>query len=200
MSFTSSKTRDVAFVCLDVETTGLDYNSCCMLELGIVLVDQDLEVIAVESWLVEPITDLSEMNDVVRQMHTSSGLLYDLDSQETEDGEWVRPGTPTEVERMVLDWLESFGLEPGTFPMFGSSVGFDRRMLQEHMPILEAWFHYRNIDISSLKELARTWCPDTKWVPSGTKMHRVIDDCLSTLDEALFYKRNLFGIGSPVRA
>lgn len=183
------------FICLDLETTGLDYDKCCILEAGIVAADENLEVIAADSWLVAPVTDLSEMNDFVRDMHTQNGLLADLERGEDEMGNPVLPPTPAEAEAMILEWLERLELEEGTFPMFGSSIGFDRRMLSVHMPRLEAWFHYRNIDMSTIKEVAKIWRPDLKWQPKGSKAHRVLDDCRATLDEARYYKVNIFTSG-----
>lgn len=183
------------FICLDLETTGLDYDKCCILEAGIVVADENLETIAADSWLVRPTTDLSEMNDFVRDMHTQNGLLADLESGEDEDGVVALPMGTAWVEGDILRWLDALELEEGAFPMFGSSIGFDRRMLSIHMPNLEAWFHYRNIDMSTIKEIAKIWRPDLKWKPNGSKAHRVIDDCLATLDEARYYKANIFTSG-----
>lgn len=174
-----------AFICLDLETTGLDFEKCCILEVGIVIADENLDEIHSADWLVEPTTDLSEVNEFVDEMHRKNGLWLDLHEEGPHRG-------VVAVEAEILAWLEELGLDEGTFPMFGSSIGFDRRMLQTHMPKLEAWFHYRNIDISTVKELARTWRPDVKWKPAGQKAHRVIDDCLATLDEARFYKSEFF--------
>lgn len=183
------------FICLDLETTGLDYDKCCILEAGIVVADENLETIAADAWLVRPTTDLSEMDDFVRDMHTGNGLLGDLDGGEDEYGNPVEPALPVHVAEEILGWLDRLELEPGVFPMFGSSIGFDRRMLSIHMPDLEEWFHYRNIDMSTIKEIAKIWRPDLKWQPKGSKAHRVLDDCLATLDEARYYKTNIFTSG-----
>ena len=181
-----------AFICIDLETTGLDYDKCCIIEAGLVVADENLEVIAADSWLVAPVTDLSEMDDFVREMHTHNGLLADLDGGEDEYSYLVTPAGPGYVEVKILQWLAALELEEGAFPMFGSSIGFDRRMLSIHMPDLEAWFHYRNIDMSTIKEVAKIWRPDLKWKPKGSKAHRVLDDCLATLDEARYYKTQIF--------
>lgn len=173
-----------AFICIDLETTGLDYDKCCIIEVGIVVADADLNPVASQAWLVHPTTDMSEMDDFVRDMHTTNGLLEDLENG-LGHPDWA-------VEWRVLAWLSGLGLEPGTFPMFGSSIGFDRRMLSVHMPRLEEWFHYRNIDMSTIKEVAKIWRPDLKWKPKGSKAHRSVDDCLATLDEARYYKVNIF--------
>jgi oligoribonuclease len=181
-----------AFICIDLETTGLDYDKCCIIEAGLVVADENLEVIAADSWLVRPTTDMSEMDDFVRDMHTKNGLLADLENCEDEWGNPVPPPSVNAVQQQILDWLDGLELEAGVFPMFGSSIGFDRRMLSIHMPNLEAWFHYRNIDMSTIKEVAKIWRPDLKWKPNGSKAHRVLDDCLATLDEARYYKVNIF--------
>lgn len=184
MSHTFTNSSTPAFICIDLETTGLDYDKCCIIEAGVVIADENLEVMGKKSWVVAPETDLSEMDDFVRDMHTGNCLLDDLEAG---------VGLPVwAVEGRILGWLDSFGLEAGTFPMFGSSIGFDRRMLSIHMPELEAWFHYRNIDMSTIKEVAKIWRPDLKWQPKGSKAHRVIDDCLATLDEARYYKNEIF--------
>lgn len=192
MSHTFTKTFTPAFVCIDLETTGLDFDKCCILEVGIVVADENLEVVAADSWLVAPTTDLSEVNDFVNEMHLKNGLWFDLESGEDEDGNPVPPFSVASAEAEILDWLGGLDLEEGTYPMFGSSIGFDRHMLQIHMPALEAWFHYRNIDISTLKELTKVWRPDVKWKPSGQKAHRVLDDCHATLEEARLYKETFF--------
>lgn len=171
-----------SFICLDLETTGLDPDACCIIEVGIVVADENLDVYASESWIVAPTTDLSEMDEYVTEMHNKNGLLDDLKHGRSV---WA-------VEGRVLQWLSELELESGTFPMFGSSIGFDRGFLKTHMPQLEAWFHYRNIDMSTVKELARVWRPDLKWKPKGSKAHRSVDDCLSTLDEARYYKAEIF--------
>jgi oligoribonuclease len=174
-----------SFICLDLETTGLEVDTCCILEVGIVVADENLQMVAAESWMVKPSTDLSEMDDFVRDMHTKNGLLADLENSNPFFSAHV-------VGALVLGWLDSLELEPGKFPMFGSSIGFDRTFLKKYMPNLEEWFHYRNIDISTVKELARTWRPDLKWKPQGSKAHRSVDDCLATLDEARYYKNEIF--------
>lgn len=174
-----------SFVCLDLETTGLSAQDCCILEVGIVVADENLSMVHANSWVVQPSTDLSEMNDFVQDMHTKNGLLDDLQT-------FNKLFKPAVVESLALGWLDYLGLEPGKFPMFGSSVGFDRGMLAQHMPKLESWFHYRNIDVSTVKELARVWQPELKWKPKGSKSHRSIDDCVATLDEARFYKEEFF--------
>lgn len=175
-----------AIVCIDLETTGLDYDKCCILEVGIVVADADAMPIWSEAWMVEPLTNLSEVGEFVQDMHTRNGLWDDLKDPAK------RNYLLGEAEQDILDWLDTLLLEPGKFPMFGSSIGFDRRFLSIHMPRLEAWFHYRNIDMSTIKEAARMWRPDLKWKPPATKAHRSVDDCESTLDEARYYKTQIF--------
>lgn len=192
----NANSPQAAFVAVDLETTGLDVDRCSILEIGVVVADADLNVINSCSSLVAPLSDLSEMDDFVREMHQGNGLLSDLERCNLLNGpsapgyaEW----TPSAVAKDVRYWLEHVcGLHAKQLPLTGSSVAFDRLFMQRHMPELEEFFHYRNVDISTVKELAKVWAPDVKWEPSKDKLHRPVDDLLATLEEAAFYKDSFF--------
>lgn len=179
---------DVAFICLDLETTGLSPDTEWILEVGITLADKELHELASFESLVWPGDSgpLDNLDRVVRYMHQESGLLSEL----LEGGEEV-PTTDV-VESRALDWLKSFELPPGKFPLMGSTVHFDRAFLKVHMPDLESFFHYRNIDVSSIKEISKVWHPNDGWVGSKEKRHRALDDVSSTIEEASFYYEKFF--------
>lgn len=176
----------VAFICVDLETTGLDPKADCILEIGVTLADKDLNSIDSFESIVWPIVSLEDMNDVVIEMHTMNGLLDDIDLNGTNI-----PNVST-VENQILNWFKSYELEEDKFPMMGSSVHFDRAFLREHMPKLENFFLFMNIDISSIKQLARIWNPDIQWKRNSKKSHRALSDIEDTLDEASFYYDKFF--------
>jgi oligoribonuclease len=178
--------KRISFICLDLETTGLDPESDCILEIGVTLTDKDLKPIDSFESIVWPTVQLDIMNDYVYNMHSTSGLLGDLNSSQGNI-----PSVDV-VENSILEWFKSYGLEPDKFPMMGSSVHFDRSFLRQHMPNLEGFFSFMNIDISSIKQLVRIWDPNSKWTRSGTKSHRALDDIEDTLDEASFYYNKFF--------
>jgi len=178
---------EVCFICLDLETTGLDPEAESILEIGVVLTDSDLRKLDSFESLVWPVTPLEDLDAFVADMHQTSGLLEDLN----RTGKAPSVG---EVEARVLAWLEDCGVKQGQLPMMGSSVHFDRSFLKRHMPMLEAFFSYRNIDVSSVKELTRVWGGDQVYTPKteGVK-HRALDDITNTLEEAAYYYHTFFG-------
>lgn len=176
--------NNVSFILVDLETTGLKPEEDCILEIGVTITDKNLQVIDSFESIVWPTVSLSIMNDYVYNMHSSSGLLEDLDSSHV-------PSVDV-VEKNVLDWLESHGIKADKFPMMGSSVHFDRAFLREHMPTLENFFTFMNIDISSLKQLVRIWDPDISWIRGRKKTHRALEDIEDTIDEASFYYNKFF--------
>lgn len=177
---------------LDVETTGLS-NAALLLEVGVVVTDNDLFVLGNREYLVKydnpsVLRGLAD-NDIVVQMHDKSKLWMDLIFETTH---WAR-----DIEDYLIDFLtHDMKIEKGTVPMCGSSVGFDRRILMGSMPKLEAFFHYRSIDVSSDKELVARWRPDLveKLAASGQKQerHRCVSDCLDSIAELSFYRSNFF--------
>jgi oligoribonuclease len=172
---------------VDTETTGLDPWSDWLLEVGVVITDDDLVEIDAYSVLVKeaPTRVMSQgMSDYVREMHTANGLLADveLDGVDIDVAEWALMGK-----------LGEWGIEPGTIPMSGSTVAFDRGFLKEDMPAFNALFHYRSIDVSTLKELCRQWRPDLLVESSDKdKKHRVLDDCRASIAELRRYREGLF--------
>lgn len=190
-------------VFIDLETTGLDPDKDCILELAAVACDDDLKEISRLHTFVRPVTPLEHMPPKVRQMHLDSGLLNELCSAWADDGTRfeVKDNLPRrfEVEKIVLAWLD--GIVPpdlGTKkpPLGGSSVHFDRAFLKAHMPELEKRLAYRNVDASSFYEGALRWAPALTregMEPEAPKTkHRAMDDILFSIERLRVYRRELF--------
>lgn len=166
--------------------TGLDVARHVIVEIATLVTDDDLNVIAEGPDLVIGATphELSEMNDFVRSMHTSSGLLATIESSSI---------AVPEAERQTLEFLKSVGVPPKSVPLCGNSIGTDRRFLQTYMPTLESFFHYRNVDVSTIKELAQRWYPSAMTErPDKNSVHRALDDIRESIAELQFYRRRLF--------
>jgi oligoribonuclease len=117
-------------------------------------------------------------------MHTNSGLL-----------EQIRASTlsTAEAEALTLDFLSASGLDAQSTPLCGNSIGTDRRFLQEYMPDLERFFHYRNVDVSTIKELAQRWSPGIlSRRPDKATAHRALGDVMESIAELAFYRTSLF--------
>jgi oligoribonuclease len=123
------------------------------------------------------------MNEVVTRMHTSSGLLDELDAGLTLH----------EAEEQVLTYVREFVPEPRKAPLAGNSVGTDRAFLARDMPELEGWLHYRVVDVSSIKELARQWYPRAYFAaPEKAGDHRALTDITESIDELRYYRKAVF--------
>lgn len=172
-------------VWIDCEMTGLDLDADVLVEIAVVVTDADLapldEGIA---RVIRPTAEaLAQMSDVVRDMHTQSGLLPLL-----EDGEDVAV-----VEAEVLAYVQSHVPEARKVPLAGNTVHMDRAFLVKQMPALEAHLHYRNVDVSSIKELARRWFPRAYFAaPDKTGGHRALGDILDSIRELQYYRRAVF--------
>lgn len=186
---------DDRFVFVDIETTGLVPDREIVLEVGFCIVTTDLtNVIADCSQLIwdSGYTEFVEnMTDAyVADMHTKSGLFVDA----------RRDGVPLQqAQDQLVAWLNEWGMSKDTpikarDPLAGSSVHFDRSMLIEHLPQVEECFHYRNIDISTIKELCRRLNPEVyaklDKATEKQELHRVQPDLIDTLKEFRFYRDN----------
>ena len=171
-------------VWIDCEMTGLDLAADALVEIAVVVTDSELNVLGegVEVVISPPDEALAQMNDFVRNMHTTSGLLEDL------------PGGATlaEAEERVLEYLREWIPEPGKAPLAGNSVGTDKAFLDRDMPALMGHLHYRVIDVSSVKELARRWYPRVYFSsPEKHGGHRALADILESIDELRYYRAAL---------
>jgi oligoribonuclease len=186
---------EITMAWVDLETTGLNANSEVPLELGIVLTDNHGCVVDQYKDLVyeydNPEYDRAWDNMIpyVQTMHDKSGLAKDLHHAGRNAG-----ATRHQVDYKVVEWLDDHGIEPGTLPMCGNSIGsLDRPFAIVHFPKLNEFLHYRNIDISTVKELCRRLNPtlfeQIKHIVENKEnaTHRVLDDCIASINEYLVY-------------
>jgi len=171
---------------MDLEMTGLEPDRHVIVEIATVITDDDLNVIADGPDLVIHANDeqLAEMGDFVTEMHTKSGLLPAIVSSTV---------SVEEAEAATLAFLKEHIAEERTIPLCGNSIGTDRRFLQEYMPALEAFLHYRNVDVSTIKELAKRWNPDVlAAMTEKDTSHRALDDIRESIAELVHYREALF--------
>jgi oligoribonuclease len=171
---------------MDLEMTGLEPGRHVIVEIATLLTDDDLEIIAEGPDLVihADAAALSEMDDVVVQMHTRSGLLDAITSSTI---------TLDDAITQTLDFLRLHIPEAKSVPLCGNSIGTDRRFLALFMPPIDEYLHYRSVDVSSVKELTRRWYPETyKKVPRKGGGHRALDDIRESIAELRFYRDSVF--------
>lgn len=170
----------------DVETTGLDPEQSDLIEVGFAVVDLDLHLADSIEIVCRPDMDIdwTAVPPLVREMHEKSGLRKVLDNSSSGACDYE------EAEAELLDWYtDLFG--DAKMPLMGSSVHFDRRWLQAYFVDLSDKFHYRNIDVSSLKELCRQYNPEVyAELPPKMELHRAGPDIVDTLNEFRFYVQN----------
>ena len=171
-------------VWVDCEMTGLDLGSDALVEVAAVVTDSELNVLGegVDVVIAPPAEALEQMGDFVRAMHTTSGLLPEL-----EHGT-----TLADAQAQVLDYVRTWVPEPGKAPLAGNSVGTDKAFLDRDMPELVGHLHYRIVDVSSIKELARRWYPRVYFAaPAKNGGHRALADILESIDELRYYRAAL---------
>jgi oligoribonuclease len=172
-------------VWIDCEMTGLDLVADALVEVAVLVTDSSLNVLGegVDVVIKPPPGTLDQMVDVVRNMHTNSGLLTEL-----ENGM-----TLAEAEEAVLTYVRQYVPDKGKAPLAGNSVGTDRGFLARDMPTLETHLHYRIVDVSSIKELARRWYPRVYFAsPSKSGGHRALADIRESIQELKYYRDVLF--------
>ncbi|MFD2796680.1 oligoribonuclease [Promicromonospora vindobonensis] len=172
-------------VWIDCEMTGLDLRADALVEVAAIVTDSDLNVLGtgVDVLVKPPAEALAQMNDFVRAMHTTSGLLDELDGGLTLQ----------EAQEQILAYVREWVPEPRKAPLAGNSVGTDKTFLDLHMPELVEHLHYRIVDVSSIKELARRWYPRVYFAsPKKGGGHRALADILESIDELRYYREVLF--------
>jgi oligoribonuclease len=183
----NAPSNETRLVWIDLEMTGLDPDTDSIIEIATLVTDQELEVLAEgpELAIRHPLARLEGMDDWNRRTHSKSGLWQRvLDSQVSL----------AQAEQATLDFLAQW-LPAGKSPMCGNSICQDRRFLARHMPKLEAWFHYRNLDVSTLKELARRWQPDILAGFSKAGTHTALSDIRESVAELAYYRRFMGRLG-----
>ena len=173
-------------VWVDLEMTGLDQDRDLIVEIAVIVTDGALERIEEGPDLVINAPDdvLAAMDDVVVQMHGGSGLT-----------DKVRASTLTvrEAEQQVMEFVACHVPGPRTAPLAGNSVHADRAFMRKYMPELEAFVHYRNVDVSTLKELARRWYPEAlEAAPKKTGGHRALADIRESIEEMRYWRSAIF--------
>ncbi|MGY1716630.1 oligoribonuclease [Geodermatophilus nigrescens] len=173
-------------VWIDCEMTGLDLGRDKLIEVAVVVTDSELNVLdpGLDLVISADDADLEGMADVVTEMHAKSGLT-----------EAVRASTLTvaEAEQQVLAYVKRWVPERRTAPLCGNSIGTDRGFLARDMPELDDHLHYRMVDVSSIKELARRWFPRVYFAqPPKGLAHRALADIIESIRELAYYRRTLF--------
>ena len=171
---------------MDLEMTGLDPDRNVIVEIATIITDDDLAIVAEGPDLVVHATDeqLAAMDPVVVRMHTESGLLERIRSSQL---------TLEEAGAQTLAFLREHVPEARTVPLCGNSIGTDRRFLARYLPEIEDHLHYRCVDVSTIKELARRWAPElVRSAPTKAGTHRALDDIRESIDELRHYKAHLF--------
>jgi oligoribonuclease len=173
-------------VWIDCEMTGLDLRRDALVEIAVLVTDGDLNVLGEGVDVVIHADDdmLAGMPEVVREMHARSGLTEEVRASKV---------TLREAEEAVLAYIREHVPEPGTAPLAGNSIATDRAYLARDMPELDSHLHYRMIDVSSLKELARRWFPRVFYAkPEKGLAHRALADIEESIRELEYYRRTLF--------
>ena len=165
--------------------TGLDVTRDALIEVAVVITDADLNIVdpGIDVLITPPAEALEGMNDFVRQMHTSSGLLDELPSGITME----------DAQQQVLDYIRRFVPTPKKALLAGNSVGTDKMFLEANMPLVIDHLHYRLVDVSSIKELAKRWYRKAfEEAPVKHGGHRALADILESIQELEYYRRVLF--------
>jgi oligoribonuclease len=165
--------------------TGLDLGADALIEVAALVTDFELNVLGdgVDVIVKPPQQALEQMDEFVRTMHTSSGLLQELDSGLTMG----------EAEEKVLAYIKEHCADGSRPPLAGNTVATDRSFLARDMPKLESFLHYRIVDVSSIKELARRWYPRAYFnAPAKTGNHRALADIQESIEELRYYRAAIF--------
>jgi oligoribonuclease len=176
-------------VWIDCEMTGLDLRADALIEVAALVTDFELNVLGegIDVIVKPPPEALEQMDDFVRTMHTSSGLLEELDGGLTME----------EAEQAVLGYIREQCPEGSRPPLAGNTVATDRSFLARDMPALESFLHYRIVDVSSIKELSRRWYPRAYFAaPTKRGNHRALADIQESIEELRYYREAVF-VASP---
>ena len=172
-------------VWIDCEMTGLDLEHDALIEIACLVTDGELNLLddGIDEIIKPPPEALDQMLDIVRDMHTTSGLLTEL----------AAGITLAEAQERVLDYVRGHVKEPRKVPLCGNSIATDRSFLARDMPELDQFLHYRMVDVSSIKELARRWYPRAYFAsPPKKGGHRALADINDSVRELRYYREAIF--------
>ncbi|MBO1767698.1 oligoribonuclease [Allobranchiibius sp. GilTou38] len=179
------KARTDRIVWIDCEMTGLSLEHDALIEVAALVTDFDLNQLGdgVDVVVKPPAAALEQMNDFVRDMHTSSGLLEELSGGMSMQ----------DAQEQVMAYITEHAPEERRWPLGGNTVSTDRGFLARDMPTLEAHLHYRIIDVSSIKELSRRWFPKAYYAaPAKHGGHRALADIRESIDELRYWRQAVF--------
>ncbi|HWW54244.1 MAG TPA: oligoribonuclease [Acidimicrobiales bacterium] len=173
-------------VWMDLEMTGLDPARNTIVEIATLITDDNLELVAEGPDLVvhQPAEALAQMDDVVRKMHTDSGLLQQIEASTV---------SLADAGAATLEFIKQHVKSARTVPLCGNSIGTDRRFLAIYLPDIEEYLHYRSVDVSTIKELCRRWYPKVLAdAPAKEGTHRALDDIKESVKELQYYRTTVF--------
>jgi oligoribonuclease len=171
---------------MDLEMTGLDAGRHVIVEIATLITDDDLAIVAEGPDLVIGATEaqLADMDDFVREMHTTSGLLEEIRASDL---------TLEDAGKITGEFIKTHVTKARTVPLAGNSIGTDRRFLTAYLPDIEEYLHYRSVDVSTVKELAVRWYPEAAAAaPKKAGGHRAMDDIKESLAELAYYRSTVF--------
>ncbi len=185
VSVPNERSTNDRIVWIDCEMTGLSIGRDALIEVAALVTDFELNQLGdgIDVVIKPPGAALEQMDDFVRTMHTTSGLLDELDAGTTM----------SRAQQQVLDYVREWAPEAGKAPLAGNTVGTDRAFLARDMPELESHLHYRIIDVSSIKELSRRWYPRVYFSsPKKSGGHRALADIRESIAELRYYRAAVF--------
>ncbi|MBV1790498.1 oligoribonuclease [Marinobacterium sp. D7] len=178
------KGRDQNLIWVDLEMTGLIPEKDRIIEMAVIITDADLNLVAEGPVICvhQPDSLLDQMDEWCTRQHGQSGLTERVRASTTSEAE---------AEQQMLAFIAQH-VDKGVSPMCGNSIGQDRRFLYAYMPELEEYFHYRNLDVSSVKELARRWKPELLKGIKKQSTHLALDDIRDSIEELRYYREHFF--------
>lgn len=176
--------KSKTLIWIDMEMTGLEPDIDRVIEIATLITDADLNILAEGPVVAVHQSDsvLAGMDEWNQRTHGDSGLVARVRASKSDEAA---------AEQQTLDFLREYA-ETGSSPMCGNSVHQDRRFLVKYMPTLEAFFHYRNLDVSTVKELARRWRPELPGGFSKNGSHKALDDIRDSVSELQYYREHFF--------
>jgi oligoribonuclease len=172
-------------VWIDCEMTGLNPETECLVEIAAVITDFDLNVLdeGIDLVIKPRAGTIEAMGDYVRNMHTESGLI----------NEFASGIDLADAEAQVLEYIKKYIPNAKTAPLAGNTIGTDRMFISRYMPALDDHLHYRNIDVSTIKELSKRWYPRAYFqAPKKDGGHRALADILESIEELKYYRKSVF--------